>query len=82
MDSLSRGRGEFLSLTTRSFSERGTHMRIALKVTAITILAAGAAYCLFKAAQAMVTGIQSFREKISELEMLTQDADDNGYWPM
>ena len=57
-------------------------MRIALKVTAITILAAGAAYCLFKAAQAMVTGIQSFREKISELEMLTQDADDNGYWPM
>ena len=57
-------------------------MKIAFKVTAIAILAVGAAYCLYKAAQVMIACINSFREKIRELEMLAQDADDNGYWPM
>ena len=57
-------------------------MKIAFKVAAIAALSVGAAYCIYKSAQVIIAGVKSFREKISELEMLAQDADDNGYWPM
>lgn len=58
-------------------------MKIALKVTAIAALAAGAAYCLYKAATIVVNGIKEFRERVREAEVYFNEADDDcGYWPM